>query len=166
MSSPRPGRILALVLRAPGRLYDWNAGWLLGQRFLRLTHVGRRTGTTHHTMLEVIGVRPAVGEFIVIAGLGPSANWYRNLQVHPALEVAVGTRRFRPQHRELDETEAVAVLADYERRNRLAAPVVRRVLSWLVGWHYDGTDAARHRLAKDLPVLALRPADGPPPSRR
>jgi len=31
-------------------------------------------------MLEVIGTGPAPGEVIVIAGLGRSADWYRNVQ--------------------------------------------------------------------------------------
>lgn len=151
------------MLRAPARLYDWNAGWLLGRRFLRLTHVGRRTGRHHRTMLEVIGWRPATGELLVLAGLGHSANWYRNIQVGGAVEVAVGRRRFRPAYRTLAEDDAVAALADYEHSNRLAAPVVRRVLSWLVGWRYDGTDAARRRLVRELPVVAFRPAatEGP-----
>lgn len=94
---------------------------------------------------------------IVIAAPGRSADWYRNLRAHPAVEVMVGRRRFRPVPRVLDEPEAVAVLADYERRNRWLAPLVRRVLSWLVGWPYDGSDAARRRLARELPVVGFRP---------
>jgi hypothetical protein len=31
----RPGPIVRRLLRAPGLLYDWHAGWLLGHRFLR-----------------------------------------------------------------------------------------------------------------------------------
>lgn len=54
-------------------LYDWRAGWLLGHRFLRLTHVGRKSGRRYQTLLEVIGTGPAADEVIVIAGLGHSA---------------------------------------------------------------------------------------------
>ena len=143
----------------PALLYDWHAGWLLGHRFLRLTHVGRRSGRRYRTVLEVIGTGRAPGEVIVIAGLGPSADWYRNLQAHPAIEVAIAHQRFRPAHRVLGEAEAVAVLDAYERRNRWARPLVRRTLTWLVGWHYDGTDEARRRLARELPLIALRPRD-------
>lgn len=105
MAGRRPGRLGRRLLRAPTRLYDWNAGWLLGRRFLRLTHIGRRTGRRHRTMLEVIGTRPADEEFVVIAGLGRSAEWYRNLQAHGAVEVAVGRQRFRPEHRILSDGE-------------------------------------------------------------
>jgi deazaflavin-dependent oxidoreductase (nitroreductase family) len=146
------------LLRAPALLYRWNLGWLLGRRFLLLTHVGRRSGRRRETVLEVIARRPADGEFMVLAALGRRAQWYRNLQAAPAVEVAVGRRRFQPAHRTLGEDEAVAVLADYERRNRLVAPIVRSVLSRLLGWRYDGTDTARRRLARELPIVAFRPA--------
>lgn len=147
------------LLRAPALLYRCHAGWLLGRRFLLLTHVGRRSGRRHQTVLEVIGTHRSSGEVMVLAGFGRSADWYRNLQAQPAVEVEVGRRRFRPIHRQLDEAEAVAALADYERRNRWMTPVVRRGLSWLVGWHYDGSDAGRRRLVAELPVVAFRPTE-------
>jgi len=158
--------MLSRLLRAPCRLYDCDLGWLLGHRFLRLTHVGRRTGQPHQTMLEVVGSNRADHEFIVVAGLGRSAQWYRNLQVHEAVEVAVARERFVPAHRELLIPEAEAVLATYERRNRWLTPLIRPALSWLVGWRYDGTDAARQRLAAELPLIGLRPARYEEPGRQ
>lgn len=160
-NSRQPGPTLGKLLRAPARLYDWHAGWILGRRFLRLTHVGRRSGRHYHTMLEVIGENRAAREVIVIAGLGPSAQWYRNLLAHDAIEVAIGRQRYTPTHRQLSEPEAALVLAEYERRSRLIAPILRRVLSWLVGWRYDSTEPARRRLVSELPVIGLRPADSP-----
>ncbi len=147
------------LLRAPSMLYRHDLGWMLGRRFLMLTHVGRRSGRHHRTVLEVVGYQPVPGEFFVMAGLGPSADWYRNVQEHPAVEIAVGRDRFRPVMRRLDEQEAAAVVGDYERRNRLVAPLVRKVLTWLVGWPYDGSEAARNRLVRQLPVVGFRPAD-------
>lgn len=48
-------------------------------------------------------------------------------------------------------------MADYERRNWWVAPVIRRMLTWLVGWRYDGSDSARRKLVRQLPVVAFRP---------
>lgn len=158
MNRHPPGRVARALLRAPTRLYDWRCGWLLGHRFLRLTHVGRKSGRRYQTMLEVIGTGPAGDEFLVVAGLGRAADWYRNLRATPAVEVAIGHSRFRPVHRTLDVEEAIAALTDYERRNRWATPVIRRTVSWLVGWRYDGTDPARQRLVRELPIVAFRPA--------
>ena len=145
------------LLAAPAALYDHHAGWLLGRRFLRLTHVGRITGRRHQTMLEVIGERPARHEVMVMAGLGRGAQWYLNLRRDGAVEVAIGRERFAPAARELAPEEAAGVLAGYEARHRWAAPVVRRVLSRLVGWRYEGTTEARSRLVAELPIIALRP---------
>jgi deazaflavin-dependent oxidoreductase (nitroreductase family) len=155
------GRLLRGVLRAPAHLYDWHAGWILGHRFLRLTHVGRLSGLHHQTVLEVIGQNRMTNEVFVVAGLGRSARWYRNLQAAEAIEVAIAGERFAPIHRDLPPAEAEAVLAEYERRNRYLAPVLHGLLSWLVGWRYDGRDAARHRLAAELPLIGLRPAATP-----
>jgi len=138
-------------------LYSRSLGWLLGSRFLRLTHVGRKSGRRYHTVLEVIGRDDARGEVMVIAGMGPSSDWYRNIEEKGAAEIVVGRRQFIPEQRTLDPREAVAVLKRYEQRNRLAAPVIRAVVSQLVGWRYDGSDAARVRLADQLPVVAFRP---------
>jgi deazaflavin-dependent oxidoreductase (nitroreductase family) len=149
------------VFRAPIRLYDAGFGWLLGERFLCLTHTGRKSGRRYCTVLEVIGTDPMAGEYMVIAGFGSSSDWYRNIQANPASGVVVGRHRFSPQHRVLDEPEAAAVVADYERRNRWVMPVVRRVLSKLLGWHYDGSEDARRRLVRQLPVVALRPRREP-----
>jgi hypothetical protein len=115
-------------------------------------------------MLEVVGENRDDNEVIVVAGLGRSAQWYRNLLADKATEVAIGRERFAPRYRELDPTEAAVVLAQYEHRNRYIAPVVRRVLSWLVGWHYDGTEVKRLALVSELPMVALCPADRTPNS--
>lgn len=102
----------------------------------------------YHTVLEVIGTNDARDEVMVIAGMGPASDWYRNIEEGGAAEIVVGRRQFIPEQRFLQEDEAVAVLEDYERRNRFVAPVIRRVISHLVGWPYDGTDIARVRLAQ------------------
>ena len=150
--------ITVRLLQSPARLYDWHMGWLLGHRFLRLTHVGRKSGRQYRTILEVIATDAATHEMFVLVGQGPQADWYRNLQANPAVELAIGRERYLPDHRVLPAAEAAAVLADYERRTRLVAPVVRRVLSWLVGWSYDGSDEARRRLVRERPIVAFRPA--------
>jgi len=108
-------------------------------------------------MLEVIAEDRRSGEVLVMAGLGRSAQWLRNVQAGNAVEVAIAHDRFKPRLRMLTPDEASEVLAGYERRNRWLAPIVRRVLSRLVGWRYDGSAAARMRLVTQLPVVGLRP---------
>ena len=162
MSRARPGPVMSRLLRAPTRIYRANLGWLLGERFLMLTHVGRRSGRQYRTVLEVVGRLPASDEFVVMAGFGRTADWLRNAQCGCAREVAVGHRRFHPTFRLLAEGPAADVLAGYEDRNRLIAPVVRRVLSGLVGWRYTGSDDERRRLVRQLPLVAFGPIDRVP----
>lgn len=109
-------------------------------------------------MLESVGEQRSTRELFVVAGLGRSAQWYRNVLAGQALEIAIARERFRPVYREVGPAEAVGVLAAYEDRNRLIAPVLRLVLSRLVGWRYDSTPAARLRLLSELPMIAFRPA--------
>jgi hypothetical protein len=109
-------------------------------------------------MLEVIGTDRERGELFVMVGLGRRAQWYRNVISGGAVELAIGRDRFEPDYRELAPAEAAAVLAAYERRNRVVAPLVRVVLSRLVGWRYDGSPPAREHLVMERPILAFRPA--------
>jgi hypothetical protein len=66
--------------------------------------------------------------------------------------------RSRPAWPSSRRAPVAAVLGEYEQRNRVVTPIVRVVLSRLVGWHYDGSSAARQRLVLERPILALRPA--------
>ena len=152
-------RLLRWLLKAPVVLYDARAGWLLGHRFLLLRHHGRRSHRLYSTVLEVVAWRPATREVVVMSGFGHRSQWYRNVLAGQAVEVQVARLRFVPAVRPLDVDEAVGVLADYERRNRLAVPLVRAVLSKLAGFRYEGSDAARRRLVDNLPLVAFRPLD-------
>jgi hypothetical protein len=53
--------------------------------------------------------------------------------------------------------EAERLFADYERRSWLIAPLVRAVISRLVGWRYDGTQASRRRVVEQLSLVGFRP---------
>jgi len=93
-----------------------------------------------------------------MSGFGPSADWLRNLQANGRAEVSIGWSSFSATHRMVPVEEAMAPFAAYERRNRLAGPVVRVVLSRLIGWRYDGSDSARRRAADQLPSVPFRPS--------
>ena len=74
LSRSRPAGILRLVFRLPTYLYRYRFGWLLGHRFLLLTHRGRKTGRVHQTVLEVIAYDSATRESIVLSGWGERAD--------------------------------------------------------------------------------------------
>jgi deazaflavin-dependent oxidoreductase (nitroreductase family) len=150
------------MFRAPAYLYRWRCGWLLGRRFLLLIHAGRRSGRRHRTVLEIVEYRREGPEAIVISAFGRNADWLRNIEATPDPEVVIGSQHFTAAHRTLGETEAVRVLGGYQRRNRFMAPIIRLVLSRLLGWRYDGGEAHRRRLNAQLPFVAFRPRSNPP----
>ena len=59
----------------------------------------------------------------------------------------------------------MAALAGYERRNRIAAPVIRRVLTRLAGWRYDGSDESRRRLVGERPLVLFSRVTGEVPAQ-
>ncbi len=142
-------------MRAPRLVYSARAGWLLGHRVLLLHHRGRRTGRAHATVLEVLRWDGRSDEAVVISGLGRRAQWLRNVLAAGTAEIEIGSERFTAQARELGPAEAAGVLAEYERRNRLVLPIVRRLLGRLAGFEYDGTELGRRRLASRLPLIAF-----------
>lgn len=153
----RMSRTLRWLLRMPVHPYRWRCGRLLGHRFLLLTHVGRRTGLRRQTVLEVMEYLEPGPELVVMSGFGRGADWLRNIAANPNPEIVVGGRRFVASYRFLDTEEAVQVVGRYERRAGLMAPIVRAVLTRLLGWPYNGSAAARRRLVAQLPLLAFRP---------
>ena len=149
--------ILGRLFRLPVYLYHWKLGWIFGHRCLLLTHIGRRTGLRRQTVLEVVEYRKDVPEAVVVNGFGPNSDWLRNIEAKPDEEVTVGSQHFVAAHRFLNEGEATNVMRGYEHRNRFIAPIVRRGLSWILGWEYHGTDDDRQRLVRQLPLIAFRP---------
>ena len=156
---PDPPRgVLRLLLGLPVHLYRAGLGFVFGHRFLFLATTGRRTGRRRETVVEVVRYDPSSREAIVVAGWGVKTGWLHNVEAGLANEVRIGRDRYVPAYRVLETDEAAAILADYERRNRLIRPIVRRVISSLVGWRYDGTPDARRRVVDQLRMVGFRPA--------
>ncbi|MGZ6320715.1 MAG: nitroreductase family deazaflavin-dependent oxidoreductase, partial [Ktedonobacterales bacterium] len=92
----QPRGLLKWGFNLPIALYRARLGWLLGHRFLLLTHRGRKTGMIRHTVLEVVHFDPATRESTVLSAYGERADWYHNLLVHPAVEVQTGWSLYVP----------------------------------------------------------------------
>jgi deazaflavin-dependent oxidoreductase (nitroreductase family) len=151
----KPSGILRLAFRLPIYLYRLNLGRLLGHRGLLVIHRGRRSGLLRETVLEVARYTPATKESVALSGWGEKADWYRNIQATPALEVRTGGERFVPEQRFLAPEENHAVIADYEQRHPLAFRIFVRVF----GYPMDEVEAVRREFASSLRLVAFRPKD-------
>jgi deazaflavin-dependent oxidoreductase (nitroreductase family) len=149
----KPAGMLKWSFNLPTALYRARLGWLLGHRFLLLTHYGRKTGKSRHTVLEVVRYDPVTHESAVLSAYGDRADWYQNIQAHPAVLIQTGRERYRPQQRLLNAEECYIALHIYERRYRHAFLGVMRFL----GYPYDGTDQGLHVLAQRVHMVTFRP---------
>jgi len=148
------------VLRVPVHLFHAHLGFLMGDRVLLLTHVGRKSGVWHETAVEVVAHDREVGEYFVCSGTGPGADWYRNLLAAPVPRVQVGNRVWRPAQRFVDDEEAATRFARYEARY----PKLSKRLLGSMGNTYDGTDRGRVEMMARMPMVAFSDT-GPDPQR-
>jgi deazaflavin-dependent oxidoreductase (nitroreductase family) len=149
----KPTGALRLAFRLPIYLYRFNLGWILGHRALLPVHQGRRSGLLRETVLEVVLYDPATRESMVLSGWGQKADWYRNIEATPALEVRTGGQRYLPEQRFLAPEENHAVIAEYGRRH----PLAFRIFARAFGYPLDGTEAMRREFASFLHLVAFRP---------
>ena len=147
----KPSGLFKWILKVPAWLFRMKLGFLFGDRFLVITHVGRKSGTTYHTPLEV-GVHDEVsGEYIVCSGTGPNADWYRNISATPAASVQVRNNVWVPGQRMLSDEQASSRFAEYEQAHPKTA---ERLLSSM-GRSYDGTDSDRVRMMANIPMVSF-----------
>lgn len=150
-----PTGFIRWAFRAPVALYRWHCGWLFGQRFLMLTHRGRKSGLTRQTVLEVLRYDRATAESTVISGLGAQADWYRNIQARPADEVQTGRRRYKSQQHLLSPDEAAEFLTIWESQHPLEAWLMLRLLHWTA----DGTPEGHRKSLASRCLVAFRPQE-------
>lgn len=152
----RPAGALRVAFRLPTYLYRLNLGRLLGHRFLLLTHQGRKSGIPRQTILEVILYDQATRESIVLSGRGEKADWYRNIEARPALEVRTGGDRYVPEQRFLAPEENYGAISEYARHHPL--PFQFLIKAFGFGYPLDGTEEAQRRFAGSLRLVAFQPA--------
>ncbi len=86
-------RFVWRLLRIPPRLlYRLGLGPVIGRQVLLLTTTGRKSGLRRVTPLQY-GERD--GLIYIGAVRGEKADWFRNIQANPEVEVQVRHRRFR-----------------------------------------------------------------------
>lgn len=153
----RPSRFLKVAFDGPAWLYRAGLGWILGTRFLLLTHRGRRSGRLHETVLEVLLFTRSTHESVVASAFGTDADWYRNIQAEPALEVRTGRADYRPEQRFLTPQEAREVAVRFCKRHRLEARLVPKVLPAIGAAISDASGSEPEDMVASLPMVAFRP---------
>lgn len=160
--APRPVAWARPVFDAPSWLYRHGMGWLLGKRFLEVTHIGRKTGTERVAVLEVVKIDPTNRESIVASAYGSTADWYQNLRKSPAVRIRQGRWDYVPEQRFLDPDERRQVAAEFATAHPLEARVANRVMAAIgavpLGTYSNATD-----LFASFPMVAFRPRENARP---
>lgn len=142
-----------MMYRLPVWLFHVHLGWLLGNRFLLLTHTGRKSGLPRQNVLEVIRYERASSTYYVFAGWGEKSDWVRNIMKTPEVAIAAGHRHFDACAERLPPDETEHVLLSYVRRH----PTAARVLPRLMGYRVDGTEEDFLALMRQGMVFAFHP---------
>jgi deazaflavin-dependent oxidoreductase (nitroreductase family) len=149
-----PGKALRFGLRIPIWLYRLKLGWLLDNRFLMLTHTGRKSGSPHQTVIEVVRYDKQTGTYYVVSGWGEKSDWYQNIRLSPVVTIHVDRRKFRAHAQFIPLEKAIEIMEAYTREHPLA---FRELSSLFLGEHMQpGIDAAC-RVAEKMPMVAFQP---------
>jgi deazaflavin-dependent oxidoreductase (nitroreductase family) len=137
--------------------YRLGLGWMLGKRFMRLTHVGRRSGKTYQTVLAVLHLDEKTHEILAVSPWSGS-QWYRNIQSTPALAVETGDLRngpnsYRPIQRAVTPDEIAAAFIEFRPRY----PIFSRLVARIPGWKIDSPYEEFLVLAHTLQGVSFRP---------
>jgi deazaflavin-dependent oxidoreductase (nitroreductase family) len=148
----RPGKALRFGLRLPILLYRIKLGWLLGNRFLMLTHTGRKTGLPRQTVIEVVKYDKESNIYYVVSGWGEKSDWYQNIRKTPQVTVHVRGRKFQTNAEFIPLEKAIDIVNTYA----LEHPIAFNELSGLFfGERMKRGSNAPERVARKMPMVAF-----------
>ena len=149
-----PNKVLRFGLRVPILLYRMKLGWLLGDRFLLLTHIGRKSGRPHQTVIEVVQHEEHSDTYHVVSGWGERSDWFQNIQKNPSVTIHVGNRQFQAQAMFIPLAKAMEVMEAYAREHPIA---FKELSSLFLGQEMKPGREAAKELAERMPMVAFRP---------
>ena len=149
-----PGKVLRFGLGLPIWLYRLKLGWLLDNRFLMLTHIGRKSGLPHAAVIEVIQYDKQTDTYYVVSGWGEKSDWYQNIQKDPSVMIDVSTRKFHSHATFIPFTKAVEIMQAYVRDHPLA---FKELSSLFLGERSLPRNDAARQLAEKMPMVSFHP---------
>jgi deazaflavin-dependent oxidoreductase (nitroreductase family) len=152
MASTNPPAFMIPFFKMPLILYRLGLGWVLGKRFMLLTHVGRKSGKVYRSVLAVLCFDEKTQEIMAVSPWN-SSNWYRNIQSAPAIEVETGRVKYAPAQRSLTAEEIAAALIEFREKY----PIFSRMVARIPGWKIDSTYDEFLALARTLRGVAFQP---------
>lgn len=156
---PRPAGLLRLFFKIPPLVYHGPLAEFLRSRcVLLITTRGRHSGLPRTTALSFM---PIDDHFVVFAGWGIRANWYRNARAHPEVRLKVGRRELRATARLVeDPARRVDLMRQMQARSSGCGPprAIRPLLRLTRMFDYQAEIDGAVSAGPVLPVVELIPA--------
>jgi deazaflavin-dependent oxidoreductase (nitroreductase family) len=146
--------LLKFGLRLPIWLYRLHLGWLLGNRFLMLTHIGRISGRPHQTVLEVVDYDGQSNTYVIASGWGEKSSWFKNITKNNQVLVTTRNGRFEATANRLSVEETRQTLIDYSHKYPLAFRELAVLMSSTKGVSVEQNCDI---LAQTIPLFSLKP---------
>lgn len=147
-----PGKALRFGLRLPIWLYRLHLSWLLGDRFIMLTHTGRKSGLPHQTVIEVVKHDQESNTYYIVSGWGEKSDWYQNIRKMPQVTFQVGSRKFHTKAEFIPKEKAVDILNTYAHQHPIAFNELSEVF---FGERMKAGSDAAERIAEKMPMVAF-----------
>jgi deazaflavin-dependent oxidoreductase (nitroreductase family) len=122
-----------------------------GGMVLLLTTTGRKSGLPRLTPLQYELVE---GVYVVASARGPQADWFRNLQANPQVEVEVSGQRFNSQAEAITDP---ARIADFLQLRLERHPLAMGILMRLEGLPLKYSRQDLEKFASHKALAAIRP---------
>ncbi len=151
-SSPLPRGILRWLFKLPIGLYRVHLGGLFGDRFLLLTHVGRKTGRSRQTVIEVVQYDRADETYYVVSGWGIKSNWYQNIMAIPEVTIQVGNQKMHAIAERVSPERGAEIMVDYAHKH----PIALRELSRIMKYPLDGSEDSARSFGTNIPIIAFK----------
>jgi len=152
MRFPDPPRGLkAIPWRMPIWFYKLGLGWILGSRFLLLTHTGRKSGKLRQTVLEIIHYSPEEHSYYVVSGFGTRSHWYQNIKQDPRVKIQIGPNRMEATAQQLDPDEAENIFFAYTQKY----PQSIRLLAKTLGYDIVHTAEGYRSFGREIPLICF-----------
>jgi len=147
-----PRGFLVWLLRAPIWLYRFHLGGLLGNRFLLLTHTGRKTGQTRQTVVEVVQYDKAHSVYYVASGWGEKSNWYKNIMANPNVTIQVKNKKYKAIAERVTPEMGGQIMLNYSHEH----PFALRELARFMKYPLDGSEERAIDFGRNIPMIAFR----------
>jgi len=145
--------LLRAFMRFPIHLYRARLGWLFGERFLMLSHTGRKSGLTRYVVLEVVNQEPENNIFYVAAAWGKKADWYQNILANPKVTVQVKNRQFSALAKTISQEAALENLWVYAQKYPAA---FTQLIKTMLGEGLPPSYETCQKMAEVVPLVALK----------